>query len=146
MDWKREAADKLRNYEARKQATENIQEEIKRLEIEYTSIRSAVTAGPPVSGGGSSREDVLLNNIAHREELKRRLRDVRLWVSQVDKALGVLDADERIVLDRLYIHQSKASVIELCEKLNLEKSSVYRKRDNALRRFTIALYGATETE
>ena len=30
----------------------------------------------------------------------------------------------------------------LCEQLGVEQSSVYRKRDGALYRFTLALYGA----
>jgi hypothetical protein len=34
---------------------------------------------------------------------------------------------------------------ELCEKMQVEKSSIYRKRDKALERFTLALYGALES-
>ena len=146
MDWKREAADKLRNYEAHKQALENLPKEIKRLESSYTGIRSATTDGTAVSGGGSTREDAMLSNIVHRDELKRRLKEARLWVSMVDKALAVLDDEECLVLDYFYIHRAKGNVGELCERLNVEQATVYRKRDSALRRFTIALYGVTETE
>ena len=146
MNWKREAIDKLKNYEARREALENIPKEIKRLESAYAGIRSATTDGTPVSGGGNTREDSMLSNIVHRDELKRRLREARLWVAQVDKALAVLDDEERLVLDRFYIHQAKGNVGELCERLNVEQATVYRKRDSALRRFTIALYGVTETE
>lgn len=146
MNWKREAIDKLKNYEAHQEATESIPKEIKRLELAYVGIRSATTDGTPVSGGSNTREDTLLSNIVHRDELKRRLREARLWVSQVDKALAVLDDEERLVLDKFYIHRTKGSVGELCERLNVEQSTVYRKRDNALRHFTIALYGVTETE
>lgn len=146
MNWKREAADKLRNYEAHKQALESIPKEIKRLESAYTGIRSATTNGTPVSGGGNTREDTLLSNIVHRDELKRRLREARLWVSQVDKALAVLDNEERLVLDKFYIHRAKTSLADLCEYFCLEKSAVYDRRDKALRHFTIALYGGTETE
>lgn len=146
MNWKREAIDKLKNYEAHREALENIPKEIKRLESAYAGIRSATTDGTPVSGGGNTREDSMLSNIVHRDELKRRLREARLWVAQVDKALAVLDDEERLVLDRFYIHQAKGNVGELCERLNVEQATVYRKRDSALRRFTIALYGVTETE
>lgn len=146
MNWKREAIDKLKNYEARREALENIPKEIKRLESAYAGIRSATTDGTPVSGGGNTREDSMLSNIVHRDELKRRLREARLWVAQVDKALAVLDDEERLVLDRFYIHRAKGNVGELCERLNVEQATVYRKRDSALRRFTIALYGVTETE
>ena len=146
MNWKREAIDKLKNYEARREALENIPKEIKRLESAYASIRSATTDGTPVSGGSNTREDSMLSNIVHRDELKRRLKEARLWVAQVDKALAVLDNEERLVLDRFYIHRAKGNVGELCERLNVEQATVYRKRDSALRRFTIALYGVTDTE
>lgn len=146
MNWKREATEKLRNYEIHKQATENIPKEIKRLESSFAGIRSATTDGTPVSGGGSNREDVMLSNIVHRDELKRRLKEARLWVSMVDKALGALSDEERMLLDKFYIHPAKGNVGELCERLNVEQSTVYRKRDNALKRFTIALYGVTDGE
>lgn len=146
MNWKREAADKLKNYEAHKQALECLPKEIRRLESAYTGIRSATTDGTPISGGGSTREDSMLSNIVHRDELKRRLKEARLWVAQVDKALAVLDDEEQLVLDRFYIHRTKGTVEALCESLNLEKSAVYDRRDKALRHFTLALYGVTETE
>ena len=146
MNWKREAIDKLKNYEARREALENIPKEIKRLESAYAGIRSATTDGTPVSGGSNTREDSMLSNIVHRDELKRRLKEARLWVAQVDKALAVLDDEERLVLDRFYIHRAKGAVEALCESLSLEKSAVYDRRDKALRHFTLALYGVTETE
>lgn len=145
MNWKREAIDKLKNYEAHRQALENIPKEISRLESACVSIRSAIVDGTPVSGGGSTREDMMLSNIVHRDELKRRLKEARLWASQVDKALAVLDDEERLVLDRFYIHRAKGSVGELCERLNVEQSTVYRRRDGALRHFTIALYGVADS-
>ncbi len=145
MDWKREAIDKLKNYAAHREALENIPKELQRLESVYTGIRS--TAGrATVSGGGGSREDALLSNIVHRDELKRRLKEARLWVTTVDKALAVLDDTECLMLERFYIRRSKGSIDDLCEQLNVEKATVYRRRDAALRRFTIALYGVADSE
>ena len=146
MNWKREAIDKLKNYEAHKQALENIPREIKRLESAYTGLRSASTENAPVSGGVGTREDCVLSNIVLRDELKRRLKEARLWTAQVDKALAVLGEEETLVLDRFYIHRAKGAVEALCESLSLEKSAVYDRRDKALRHFTLALYGVTETE
>lgn len=146
MNWKREAIDKLKNYEAHRQALENIPREIKRLESAYTGLRSASTENAPVSGGVGTREDCVLSNIVLRDELKRRLKEARLWTAQVDKALAVLGEEEKLVLDRFYIHRAKGNAGELCERLNVEQATVYRKRDSALRRFTIALYGVTDTE
>lgn len=146
MNWKREAIDKLKNYEAHREVLASIPKEIKRLELAYTGIRGAATDSTPVSGGTSTREDVMLSNIVQRDELKRRLKEARLWVSQVDGALGVLDDEERRVLDLFFIHPVKGAVERLCEQLNCERATAYRKRESALRRFTIALYGVTETE
>lgn len=145
MDWRREAIDKLRAYEAHRLALESIPDEMKRLGSVYTGIRSAAADSTPVSGGGSTREDSMLSNIVHRDELKRRLKEARLWVSMVDRALGVLSDEERLVLDQFYIHRTKTSVADLCEHFHIEKSTVYDRRDKALRIFTIALYGITET-
>lgn len=146
MNWKREAIDKLKNYEAHKQALENIPREIKRLESAYTGLRSASTENAPVSGGVGTREDCVLSNIVLRDELKRRLKEARLWTAQVDKTLAVLGEEEKLVLDRFYIQRAKGAVEALCESLSLEKSAVYDRRDKALRHFTLALYGVTETE
>ena len=146
MNWKREAADKLRSYTAHREALNSIPQEIKRLESAYAGIRSATSDSTPVSGGGSTREDALLSNIVHREELARRLEESRLWVEMVNAAFGVLTDEERLVLDQMYIHRAKGGIDGLCAQMGVEKATVYRRRDAALRHFTLALYGATETE
>lgn len=145
MNWKFEAIDKLKGYEAHRRSLTSIPEEIKRLEVALTAIRSAATDSTPVSGGGSTREDAMLSNIVHREELARTLEQARIWVNIVDGGLAVLDDEERLVLDRFYIHRSKGNVDRLCEELGRVKSAVYDRRDKALRRFTIALYGCIES-
>lgn len=145
MDWKREAVDKLRCYAARKNALASIPQEIRRLEDAFDGIRSAVTDGTPVRGGGSDREDMLISNIGHRDELRRSLRQAEETVAIVDKGLAVLDEEERLVLDRFYIHPAQGNVDRLCLELALEKTAVYDRKEKALRHFTIALYGITES-
>ena len=144
MNWKKEAADKLRNYTARQQAVNNITAELHRLACKAVSIRSATADGSPVQGGGSGREDAMLNNLCRRQELERQLKQVELWCSVVEGALAVLNEQERLVLDRFYIHPSKGNLERLCQELGAEVATVYRKRDAALHRFTIALFGFDE--
>lgn len=144
MNWKKEAADKLRNYTARQQAVTNISEQLRSLEIKATSIRSASVDGTPVQGGGSGREDAMLNNIVNRAELERQLEQARIWCRTVERALSVLTDQERLVLDRFYIHPAKGNLDRLCQEFDAEVATVYRKRDAALHRFTIALFGFDE--
>lgn len=144
MNWKLEAIEKLRLYEAKKQSLRSIPEEIARLESAMKSIRSASADGSPVKGGGSGREDMMLSNIVHREELERSLEQAKRWVAVVDGGLKILGVEERLILDRLYINPARGNVDRLCAELGIEQSSVYRRRDKALHHFTICLYGCSE--
>ena len=83
MDWKREAADELRNYMNRKAAIANISDQIADLATEITSIRSASADGSPVAGSSNGRDDALVNNILKRERLEeaQRLTENRVPVS-----------------------------------------------------------------
>lgn len=145
MNWKTEAVDKLRKFDAMRQAVRNIPEEIERLEIDARSIRGARTDGTPVKGGGSKREDALLSNLVHRQELEWTLQQARSWLKTVSGAFGALTPEEKMVLTRFYIYPEQGGVSRLCEELGVEQSSVYRKRDKALQKFTIALYGTVES-
>lgn len=143
--WKYKAIDKLKDYAAQKASLENIPEEISRLESEACSIKSATADGTPVMGGGSGREDRLLSNIVKRGELGLLLERAKKAVSIVDRGLGVLDREERHILDAMYIVREKGYVSRLMEEYGLqEESSLYKRANKALLRFTIAVYGATE--
>lgn len=142
MDWKQEAIDKLNGYEAHKQVLDSIPLELERLKAAYTGIRAALLDGMPRSGSSAShREEAIVGNIARRDELKRKLKEARLWVEIVNGGLSVLDDEERLALEYCYIHKVKGSINELCYQLNVDTSAAYRRRDIALRRFTQALYG-----
>ena len=145
MNWKTEAMEKLRRYDAMQQATRNIPEEISRLELAARSIRSARTDGTPVKGGGSKREEMLLDNLVHRQELEWSLDQAQSWLQSTERALSVLSPEEQLVLQRFYICPERGSVQRLCGELGVEQSSIYRKRDKALHKFTIALYGTVES-
>ena len=145
MDWKREAMEKLRQHEAKKAAVQEIPGEIAQLESAFGSIRSSSSDGTPVKGGGSGREDALLGNIAKREELKIALAQAEACVDRVDKALAVLSTEERMLLDRFYIVPAKGVVERLASELCVDAKTVYKRKDSALKKFTLALYGCVET-
>ena len=141
MNWKEEATEKLRKYDAMHLAVKNLPEEMRRLDQAACAIRSARTDATPVKGGTNRREDVLLNNIVHREELRNALEQAKLWVSITDRALSALTPDEKLILYRLYMYPERNALERLCTELGVEQSSIYRKRDQALLRFSTALYG-----
>lgn len=141
MNWKTEAKEKLRRYDAMRLATINIPMEIQRLEIDAQSIRSARTDATPVSGGGNRREEAMMNNILHRQELAWTLQQAQMWLQTTDRALTALTPEEKQILHRLYIYPEKGNLERLCKELGVEASSIYRRRDKALEHFTLAFYG-----
>lgn len=144
MNWKAEALEKLEKLDPMRQAVRNIPVEIERLEIDARAIRAADLDRPAVKRS-RGRDDAILSNIVHRQELSWNLEQAKIWVDMVQNALRVLDPEEKLVLSRLYIYPEKGSLERLCQELGVEQSSIYRKRERALRRFTQALYGFTET-
>ncbi len=140
MNWKTEAVERLRQYTGAKCAMETLHQEIRRIETQMCSPGSNSFEAVS-SGGGNRQEDWLLNQIMSRQELQSRLERTRDWVTVTDIALDSLSQEERTVLQRLYIQPKKNNVDRLCEELSIERSSIYRKRDKALEKFTLAMYG-----
>ena len=145
MNWVIEAESKLRDYAAKERSLESVAERIAQLQAEMTCVRSATTDSTAVHGGGNCREDALLNNISEQTELERAKQRPAEWVEWVNKALRALTDTDRHLLDVFYINRHKGHVERLCEELRVEKSEVYRRKEKALRRFTLALYGEVET-
>lgn len=141
MNWKDEALHKLRTYGAMRQAVINIPEELERLEQEAQSIRSVQFDSPTVRSGGQKWENAMINNLVQRQELAQNFSQAQSLVRTTDRAMKALTPEEKLVLQRLYIFPERGGLNRLCEELGVEQSSVYRKRDKALQRFTMAYYG-----
>lgn len=144
MIWKNEAVSRLKAYQAKKLALENIPMEIRQQVLALSSIRSSDPDSAPVRGN-STREDAMLNNMVYRSELEESFLRTRLWVDATDRALGVLNQEERILLERFFIYAEPKAADRLAGDLHMDVKTVYRRKDEALRKFTIALYGMAES-
>ncbi len=141
MNWKSEAIEHLNKYGAMVEATKNIPEELRRLESASRDLKACDPTAIPGSKTGGPMDDRLINNLVKREQLHRSYENAVSWVTTTDRAMSVLEPEEKQILKRMYVTPQKGVVALLCEDLGLEQSSVYRRRDQALYRFTIALYG-----
>lgn len=132
---------RLKNLEHNRTALLNIPDQIHTLEMSFSAIRSAATDGTPVSGGENMREEALIANIAEREQLKRNLEITCREVKIMDSALNSLPEDERLVLDRFFIHKSRDYKERLCNELHCERATLYRLKDKGLIDLARQLYG-----
>lgn len=141
MNWKAEAVEKLRRFPLMRQATQSIPKELERLEQEARSLQ----AGNAKLGAMNvrSQENMLLENMIRRRELEELCASAESWVAVTAGAIGQLTAQEEKLLTRLYVEE--ADVEQVCGELQLERSSLYRHREAALKKLTLALYGALES-
>ena len=142
MNWEIFGVQRLKAYETRQQAARDIPERIKLLELEFTSIRSAIKDGMP--SGNSDREAQLVGNIAKREELKANLEIVKREIELTERGLEALDDEEKRVLYIFFINRPHGHIELLCEELCYEKTKVYSLKDRALKKFTLACYGVVD--
>ena len=144
MDWKKEAAQKLRDYEKRKAAQKTSGSELAALRDELRTVRSSLD-GEPRRKSRTTADDVLVTLLALIDEQGKAAEINSRWVDNVEQALRCLTPEQYRVLELFYIHPAKGNVDVLCSELHIEIATAYRRRDEALRAFTLALYGATET-
>lgn len=139
IEWKEVAIKELRTYAAVALSLETLPELIERQNVAINRIR---TSDPSkVSGVGGGDNDALLSAIVYRDELELRLKEAKKTVNAIDTALDSLNNEEYTILDILFIHPRKNGVDMLCEKLCVEKTAVYERRNKALEKFTRSLYG-----
>lgn len=141
MNWKREAENDLKNYSRRIESLNNAKEKIKALQDQMLSVRAGISDSTPVQGGGNRSQETMINCIAEIERLELTITANDRLVRLVEKGLAGLSPEEQKVLELFYIYRTRGHVERLMEILNLEQAQIYRIKDAALYKFTIAIYG-----
>lgn len=145
INWSVFAIQRLRDYETRKEAANNLIKQIKELEDKAVSIRVPAPDGISVQGGNENKqENLLINNIATREELQRNLDIVQSEIEITEKGLASLTPEETKILTMFYMSRAKGYVDRLCNDLYISKTELYRQKDDALKKFTLVCYGIVE--
>ncbi len=94
--------------------------------------------------GWCKKEEDKLSLRAEREELIVLYRFRKADVQRIEQALHTLDPQQRLILDRFYIHRSAYHIERLSEELGYERRAIYYHHDEALRQFALALYGLVD--
>lgn len=146
MDRKSVALQRLRDYEFMRRAVENLRMQLRLLKLTRDSIPGFHPDRLKVKRTPGSLEDRLMEDLLYQQELEKALDQTLLWILITDGALAVLEPDELLLLRLFYIKRTPDVLAQACQLLGAEKSTVYRKRDRALKKFTTALYGAAESK
>ncbi len=141
MNPRAQVVERLCSYELMCVAVKNLQEQIRWLKLHQEGLHAVRTDRVVVKCQPDRTEDRLLDNIEQRRKMEIALENTRRWLRITDRALQMLSKEERRILQKLYIRKTAGAVNELCQQLEMEKSSIYRKRDRALDKLALALYG-----
>ena len=144
MDWKKAAEDDLKLYNLRMLSLDNISERIATLKASKEGVKACVTDKVPVKGGQSKYEEMLINCIVEIERLSLDYEVTERLIKLTERGLSVLDDEEREVLESFYISGSERCLDVLRERLGYEKSQIYRIKDRALQKYTVACFGVTQ--
>ena len=72
-------------------------------------------------------------------DVVRHLRDYCDLKRDVERAMEWLDDDEQMIIEMLYIVPKTGNVERICQELGIEKATVYRRRDKALRKLGLIM-------
>lgn len=144
LDYRRECIEELRNYQSKLRSLQSLPEEAKICDAQMDGVRSVRLDATPVKGGGSSREDFLINTILKKDKVKENLKIVSGQVAQIEKALDGLTPKQRRILELFYIRRESGYIQRLCAEFNECERQIYYDKDEALRQYTISKYGITE--
>lgn len=146
-DYKAIALSDLHAYPARKAALQNLKDKIVALQERFDGLSSASADAVPVQGGGNRQEDRMIDNIVERERLALNYAVDLKCVEIMERGLSVLSEDERrIVLAFAEAHRGGDRYVadHLAAEMNMDRSTIYRMRNDALRQYTLACYGVTD--
>ena len=81
--------------------------------------------------------------MGNREEVAEKLRNMgqlRQELEALERALGELNPEERLVAEYMLISPERGNIRRLGQLLGVEQSSVYRRRERVLEKIAQALY------
>ncbi len=141
MDYIREAIEQLEHYNELVLSLANMRDQLEALKLERYGIKAQIITREPKGSGKSEPDDKWVNNIFNRNILVRNIEATSKKINCIDKALSVLNNDERLVLKRMFITGNHNAIEDICRELSLSQSQIYRIKGQAIRRFARAMYG-----
>lgn len=134
MDWKICAAEDLRRYNTMKIGILNARDKLRLLDVSKKRIASSVQKG-------KSLDARIVDSLVEAERLETSIKLSENLCALIERGLSALTDKERKILEDFYMRGTPKSALQLTYELGGSTRSIYRVRDNALEKFTLAMYG-----
>jgi hypothetical protein len=145
LDKKAAVAEALKDFSAMEYIIENTAGDISEIRTGMSSlpppILSDMPKGAPDPHGGEERLAAQIDEI---DVLKERYRRALEYMEWFRPAWENLSEEERYVLTEFYREDGNGqtgSVYNICDRFHIERSSAYNRKNRALARLSLMLYG-----
>ncbi len=144
LDKRSAAVDALKDYSSMKFIIDHTDEEIKSAYEKMGGISSPQFDGMPHSHNPQAGEERIVKGIEEIDVLKERYRQAVEYMAWFLPAWGELSGDERYVLETFYGESNEygsSAADEIAEYFQIERASAYRRKNRALEKLTVLLFG-----
>lgn len=144
LDKKQAALNALSDYRNMEIIIKITPEEIKKIKEDLASPRNSLHDGMPHSKNIRSGENALCSALDRCDVLYNRYQQAMEFMSWFEPAWLQLSDEERLLLEVFYLagDNKTVAVENISEHLHIERAQVYRRKEKALNRLAIFLYGA----
>lgn len=134
----------LKDYETMRFIIKNTDHEVAAEREKMSAIRSPGYDGMPHAHNPTSQEDRVLSGIQEIDILKERYRQAVEYMDWFQPAWEQLTEDERYVLETFYSDANcygSSAAYYIASHFHIEQSSAYKRKNRALDRLTVLLFG-----
>ena len=143
LDKKLAAINALKDYSSMEYIIEHTDVDIVVIHEKIESPRSSVPTGISKVSNPKTAEERLVTCIDGIDILKERYRQALEYMKWFKPAWETLDEDSRFFLLEFFVQDitKTEAVLNISEQLHIERSWVYKKKEDALRQLALLLYG-----
>ena len=135
MDWKICAVEDLRRYNLMKAGILNSEDKLRAIECDIKRARTALESRQ------KRLDSRLVDALVEGERLKTNILTAKSLTKLVERGLRSLCDNDRRLLEMFYMSGITKPTAQLVNELGYSPRSIYRARDRALEKFTLAMYG-----
>lgn len=141
LDKRKATIDAIKDFDSMQFIINNTSEEIKCVQDGMLGVGSPIMTGMPKARNLQAGEDRIIKALEEIDVLKERYRGAIEYMDWFKPAWEQLSEEERYILGTFYADEMQGAVYTICDKFNIERSSAYNKKNRALEKLTIQLYG-----
>lgn len=133
----------LRDYETMKSILSATKQEVKESYEQLVGVGSPKITGLPSAHNPKAGEERLVKGLDDIAILRDRYADAKEYMDWFLEAWNQLDEDEQFVLKTCFDGYATAEegIEAICERYHIERTSAYKKKNRALTRLSILLFG-----